>query len=149
MLTLLQTKELLRMTSRFMIVFIKELSLWHYPEPLHLSPSNRYMSHLLYTLLSKLGREKLAVETNNSELPRLNLDSKLSSHYKLNSNLVLPSCSSPSNFWNCSNVVSTSCMNNFFRSFTSQHKNNCITNNNSLRLKSKVNLHILILLVLA
>ena len=85
----------------------------------------------------------LAVVTNNSQLPRLNLDSKWRSNLQLDTKLHLPSCTLPLSSFNCSNVVSTCCINNVYSYFTSRPNNVCITKNDCQHLKSKVNLHLI------
>ena len=56
----------------------------------------------LFNFSIQIREDDVAVETSNSEHPRLNLNNKLRSQYKLDSNLLLPSYSS-----NFSNIVST------------------------------------------
>ena len=81
--------------------------------------------------------------TNNSELSRLNLDSKLRSNLQLDTKFHLPSCTLPLSSFNCSNVVSTCCINNVYSYFTSRPNNVCITKNDCQHLESKVNLHLI------
>ena len=79
----------------------------------------------------------VAVETSNSEHPRLYLNNTLRSQYKLDSILFLPSYS-----FNCSNIVNIFSV-NIFCSVTHKQWNIPVTNHDKNILTSYVNLNIL------
>ena len=91
----------------------------------------------LFNFSIQIREDDVAVETSNSEHPRLYLNNTLRSQYKLDSILFLPSYS-----FNCSNIVSTLSVNHDC-SVSHKQQRISVTNHDKNILTSNLNLNII------